>query len=456
MSFNPATIPAAQYLGAPYALPGGGNAKLKFIALTFIWAAYGVSQANPNIAVNVNLAVTNQTSQLGSINGVFIDNTGSDGSVYVYAMDTQQIVPCGPYSTVFAPFHTQLPYLLVIGKGFATDDPSQTTVLVSNGTTPPAFLPELNITYPQFAASPSINRGINIYSPGYASPAIGDQYQFIEQAQATSLNTRLFGTPYSNGGIITLTDWEIQLADASVNAGMDGEIVLTSTGVSGLLYKIPFFVNQTGSAVFPSCLSRRSGLQYKLNAAETWQFQYTAGGNTAATGEIEAIFGYSYKGLGGAAGAPVNTTFGLFGSVATASRTLVSFGNYQIAGFQFVAPSSEQILSVSLQPQGAGFGGGGLNVSIYADNAGNPGALMGTSSDNAGPVFSFNTPIGIVNGLVYWIVAAVRSGNVILGTLTQAGTGFNSGQANTVVGIGVGTNMNANENWCWSVNCQSY
>lgn len=459
MSFNPASVPTVPYQGQIYALPvgtppiaGSGGMQLKVIPINVIWATYGVSQSNPNIGVSVSLTQTSQSVPIDAIRGVYIDNTGSDGSIYVIFQDTGFCIPCAPYSSVFAPCLTNLQNLLILGKGFGTNDPSQTLVSISNGTAHPAALPELNYVYPQYSASPSISRGINIYSPGFTAPAIGDQWQYFEQIGNANNTFALFGTPYSGGGVVTLTDWEI-LAGSPSDSAFSGTIVVASLGASGTLFKIPF--NTTAQAGL-IVLSRISGLQYKLNAAENWQFTYTQTTGTA-NALIEARFGFSYKGTGTATPTPTPLSFGLLGQGNNPRQ--ISSAQKQWAGFQFTAPASTQIFNVQWQGFVANTGTAG-DCWIYTDNNGTPGIQLADTEQYisaAGYVqYNFATQIPIISGNKYWAVVEYGASNgPTYYTVTKAGTGFNSAYAASLAGLVPAAGLNANENWATQINCES-
>lgn len=464
MSFNPAGIPTVNYIGAPAAQPSAVGTRPKqiprVVPLTFNWQLYGVSNSNSAIQVPINLAQNAQTRQLDAIRGVYIDNTGCDAAVYVYFPDTGCIVTCAQFSTNWQPVFTNLLQCVVIGKGFVTGDTSQTTIFLSNETFPPGESAELQFVYPQYLASPRITRGVNQFTPGFTSPAIGDQWQFLKQSLAAigTFTTTLFGSPYVAGGFITLTNLTVSIGNSagSSTAVATGTFTIQSTGISGALFN--------GDLSPQGLIIDQSALQLKLNANETWQFSAVVG--TGASNDLSLFLGYSYAGVGTA---ETLFNFGNLNLTLSAQNYIVG-GTHLFAGVQFTAPETGSILSalVQLVPQ-VGSGGASFSVALYSDNAGNPGTLLATSVPtlipgfaNAQPVqFNFPQPLPqIINGTKYWLVfpsvnPAPNKYNLPVTSLGAVNVNFSGGSNTTIAAIGNGTSaFPAGSNISFQINCQ--
>jgi hypothetical protein len=194
-------------------------------------------------------------------------------------------------------------------------------------------------------------------------------------------------------------------------------------------------------------------LQYKLNAAETWQLTNTITSGASAGASLAAILGFSYKGTGVAGN--VQNSFGLFNAVPTGNRAIANPGALTACGFQFAAPSTQTVISVSVNVIAENSYQASV-CEIYADVGGNPINLLGQATFYSFGQWNFPSPIPINNGVLYWIVFLMDANqNVEFSTVTQAGTGFNSGRAANIASIGVDTNMNINENFCWNINTQA-
>lgn len=456
MSFNPATIPSVPFIGQPYSIPVNlGSIAARAIPLQFIWETYGVSQVNNQVAVNISLNVNNQTVLGGAIRGCYIDNTGSDCAIYVYFSDTQVTIPCAPFSAVWSPVTTGIWNLTVIGRGFSTNDQSQTLVTLFNIGVPPAEIAELNVTYPQFSASPSISRGLNIYSNGYASPAIGDQFQTGRLTDIGGLTTRLFNSPYLGGGLITLTDWSITLLSNGTPV-VSGEYTIQSTGASGIYYQGDFAQSLDSNNSPYSILMSKTGLQHKLNAAETWEIITPT---LPATGFLTYHFGFSYKGTGSATTPSMPISIGLLADAPSGQITGV--GGLAFYGLQFTPASTFNITNISPMFVQVPGGTGGLNVtmSIYTDVGGSPGLVLGsvntTPNQMVANATAFASSILVAAAQTYWLVIQMTT-NATFNFVTLGGTGFASGNAATAAGITADLNMGgANRNWCWQINGQS-
>jgi hypothetical protein len=452
VSINPSTIPAQPYVGTTFSIPSALGQKSKtlprVIPITIPWLIYGVSQAQPNAGVTVNLKQNSQTTLLDAIRGCYIDNTGSDGSIYVYFPDTGHTVTCAPFATAWQPVLTNSWVCNIYGKGFGTDDASQTTVYLSNQTFPPAEIEELNIVYPQYTASPSISRGLNIYSNGFASPALGDQFQFNDVPLSGGVDIPVFGTPYSAGGTITLTDFSVNFSLTGGSTKAVGSVTLQSTGASGILWKAYF---GTGTPEGP--MVERQALQYKLNAAELWEWAITTS-TPEADCHLSLLAGYSYKGSGSAA-LPVPVSFGFYSDpVANSEIIAPAGGDYIYAGMQFAPAESFNVTELLANYRQRS---GSPTAYIYTDSGGSPGTLIATFLPPVGQTFMLTNPIPFIAGGTYWIVMTITgAGNFFNANWANVtATGFASAFANTLGGLVPNGNIGAGNNQCWSINGQT-
>lgn len=460
MSFNPLGLGVAvqNYIGQTYSKPSKLGetilAQPRAIPLQFNWANYGVSNTNNVVVVGVNLKQNSQTALLDAVRGVYIDNTGSDASIYVVFPSTGCTVTCPPFAETWQPALCNDDVIYVVGQGFQTGDASQTNVFLSNIPFSAGTTPELNFTYPQFRASPKISRGLNIYSNGWNSPALGDQFQFASMTLGASNSVNLFGTPYNAGGFITLTDVELDITGINGNTGspgITGTFSIASTGPSGTYF--------SGGLAIGGNVLNRTNLQHKLNAAETWQLSTTITSGGSANFQLAGLFGFNYFGTGTA------ETLSNFGTLAQ-NRTglgVVGSAGTNYGGFQFTAPQTESILAISLLINTSVTGGNQNDyvASIYTDNAGHPGTLLATSKA-IGPInnaqfvetrFTFSTLVPISINQKYWVVFGSNIDTLGWVGTTNAVVSNISGLSNTIAGI-AGGQLGAGVNWNCQVYCQ--
>lgn len=463
MSFSAAGIIFKPYIGAAFTLkdqrlcqPMKAGETPKSIPLNFLWANYGASQANPNVGAVLDVSNLAQGNQFSGIRGIYIDNTGSDASISVYFPDTGFTASCGPYSTEWWPVITNGFAVQVAAQGLGTDDLSATAIYLLNHPVMPSQAVQQNYTYPLFRSSPSLSRGLNIFSPGFNSPAIGDQWvqgsiNIAGQASGTTVSALLFGSPYTQGGIITVTDLEIYHTNSGA-ALNDITVQIVSNGASGVYWKAVAAMAsslQPGYQLIP--LTSKSGLQHKLNAAETWSFAVTVSNNVAAGADIAFNYniGFSYQGT-------QTQAQGVFGNINARSNGGRSIGGGQptFAGIKFIAPANANLLSVSLPflvTDHSSF----YHLELWTDNAGNPGAQVGSDSqsiqitgDHYTLNFVFNTPPSLINGNTYWIVVVPETAGASVQIDTYiAVDNFGAGRNNAIAGLAAGQLPDANEKW---------
>jgi hypothetical protein len=202
---NFSAFPAFNYIGTPSAIAVQLSTGLRNIVapLVFNWAVYGAATAVPNIVVQCDLSGNNVASQMGTVQSVFIDNLGSNISVYVTALDTLQTVCAQPNSEGWYPIYSNLMRFQVTGMGFITGFIPATGVMFSNL----RIIPSQNIEFATSAelnlASNTISRGTGIQNTNYGTPALGDQFSQTAGVIAGTgvINSGLWGTPYANGFI---------------------------------------------------------------------------------------------------------------------------------------------------------------------------------------------------------------------------------------------------------------
>lgn len=463
MAFNPLLYPQTAYLGPVYGLPmqfcTPVNDTPKMVPLVFNWASYGVSQADPSIGTQIDLT-QGTTPPIKQIRGVYIDNTGSEASIFVYFPDTGHIITCAPYSTSFAPVLTNGLVAGILARGFATDTAAQTRIFLLNTPVNPGVSAELNVVYPQWRASPQISRGQNIYTSGFAIPAIGDQWNqgLLTQPNGTT-TVPLFGSPYTQGGLITLTDMWAVVTNQSGAQSDRSTVKLASTGVSGTVFefKCPQLPN-TGTASAGNPIAEvvsQNGLQLKLNAGETWNLTWQST-NALALCFLSYRFGFSYQG-------EQAQTFGTIGTYTAAAQPIRSIGggSPEYGGVRFTAPANGTVFFASLF---AVTGTGSYHLELWTDSGGSPSAQVGsdsasralTGSELTEMVFTFSDPPAIVSGQTYWIVMASDNPGAyqLNAQNVSALAGFTSGRNNSITAM-VGNSINGTDEWKMSITYQT-
>jgi hypothetical protein len=461
MSINPLAFRSVSYIGTPFRQPTMLCTPLNdapaCVPLSFNWASYGVSLANPDVAVPINLISNSAVRELlKTIRGVYIDNTGSNASIYIYFPDTKMTVTCAPFSTTFQPVITNVLECTIVGRGFTTNDTSQTNVFLLNTPVDPGFNQEIQNVYPQFRASPTVSRGSNIYTAGFAIPAIGDQWSLQRLFAITGTQSigGLFGTPYQNGGVITLTD--LQIAGIWNGGGVSNgttTVRLYTQGASGNFFLTQFSSNNPVFAPFINF----HGSQFKLNASENWIFEITSNSNNPNI-EVNFHAGFSYQG-------PPSAQYVSVGVLTQPSVTSpgLNTGAARYGGFSFIAPVTGVVQSAAIVNDFASDSG---SVNMVAElrldaGGGNPGALVATSSPTFCPntagvqstfIFPTSAPITVNNR--YWIVMR-NDGASLHRFIAVSGVGltqFQSGIGASPTSLGA---ISPSLLWKMGVNCYS-
>lgn len=468
MSFNPASIPSRAYIGnAQFSLPVAvctpldRNELPNAVRLDFAWASYGASLAVPSVGAFVDISVGSNRPPISKIRSVYINNTQSGASVYVYFPDTAQMVTCAPFATVNQPAMTNGLQVYVYARGLGTDDPSQTQVFLANVVLPPVSVPELNLTFPQFRASPNIARGIGAYSNGFAIPAIGDQWQSGAVAQPNgTTNVALFGAPYVGGGLITLTDIFLNIVQPGTSGDVSLKTVSISAPISGSLITFTDFTVAAFGSFQPGFLTlvQQTGLQYKLDAAEAWTLAFTCTSAQASI-RLNYRFGYSYQGQ-----ATQSTfTFGNFLFAINDTLPTQSGDASAFAGIRFTAPSTASLINVEMIGSVNTLQNTAFQLALYTDNGGSPGQLISTSAvavltGAQLPVnFLFPDAPGLIRGTNYWLVTIGTAPYLATwNVLNNAASPYGSGRAATAAGLTAGAMPGgANQEWQFQATCRT-
>lgn len=263
--------------------------------LSFNWLVYFAAlNGAPNIAVeiNINSGGTAQGGVMDKVVTVKIDNSNSAVPILVNFPDSGDTVSCPPQSIVTLPVNTNGTRAFVIAQGLSVGFTPQTLVTFYNYFIPPSIDPVLQLTYPQWLGSPTIQRNTNqILTPGFGSPALGDQtvqYHFAMDA----INTiPIFGTPRPSGFIyITGIDVKLFLLVAGGTSEQLGSLFAESTGSAGILYEWNYYV------VLPSSIYSiysTYGMNIKIDATQTWRLRNTVDIPTGSLPRMQVGFTYT-------------------------------------------------------------------------------------------------------------------------------------------------------------------
>jgi hypothetical protein len=276
------------YIGTPQALSiklGGIAAQV--VPLLFQWLSYGAGALVPNVNVLVDLR-SQSCVKLDQIRSVYIDNLGSNIPVYVYFPDTNYTIVAKPNSEGWYPAFTNAKVCWVIGEGFTAANIPQTSIILSNVGVQPSVNTEINNDVMLYLASASISRGSTIYNQNFGTPALGDQTQQVAfTLGAGTLSPTLFLGPYTSG-FIYMTALSIMFQGLAI-AAPSANIVLESTGISGLLYQ--FLASPPTAAGINNIVTYQlSNKNIKLDATQTWRFRSTV---ASAGGSVFCAFDYT-------------------------------------------------------------------------------------------------------------------------------------------------------------------
>lgn len=292
MALNLAGVQAVPYLGLYTSFPIGDTYTARLVPLYIDWASYGVGSGVTSAAVKANFVGNAPAEKLAQISAIYIDNLNSNVPVYVYFPDTRYTIAAQPQSTGWFPVITKQKEFVVYADGF-TSAPFPTTNIFAVDKFVPGFLDiAQQFTYPQYKASPVIQRGDNILTPGWAAPALGDQIQSIivspSATPAGYVDVELFGgTAATAGKYVYLLAMDIGSPWIATTSGVLRPSTQVHGSSSGLLYQgvmVATSVNNSYS------LFRMSGMQLRLSGDETWNFSYYQAGTYNASSTINAAF----------------------------------------------------------------------------------------------------------------------------------------------------------------------
>ncbi len=300
MSIAVNSYPATPYRQTPIAWPvkifDPPQQKPASVMLQFNWLVYfAVMNSAPNIAVDVdiNSGGTSQGPVLDKIVTIKIDNSNSLVPILVWFQDSGDVVSCAPQTIVTLPCTTNGNTCKVIAQGLSAGNVPMTNIVFYNYFIPPSIDPVLQLTYPQLIGSPVIQRNANqILTPGYGSPALGDQFvsAALVLTGSGAVIVNLWGTPLASGFIYLKS---VFVAVANVNTGSSAQTekcFLESTGAAGTLIELTFTASPT--ALVYAILLNMSGMDLKLDATQTWQL-HVPGGQATANGTIYWYLNYA-------------------------------------------------------------------------------------------------------------------------------------------------------------------
>lgn len=302
MRFNSvATLP---YIGAVQpaatALCTPPTQKPYSVPLLIDWNVYWQALNQPSsVGVSIDLSLLSPAGgALSEIRSAKIDNTFSNNPIYIVFSDTQDVVTCPPQTVVTMPVNTNQQNFTIIAQDLRDGYIPLTRIWLYNIMLPASVDPAIQYNYPRYLGSPTIQRNFNqTLTPGYGSPALGDQTKNYNMDMGTALNSvTLWNSPVAAGGYLYITTLYLQLVNCNSPANKTIELVIDGS-VSGNLYDIPVsFVSGYPAANPPIVLLALMGLQIKLSASETWKLKALAG-NTIANCTAQLFTCWTYNPL---------------------------------------------------------------------------------------------------------------------------------------------------------------
>lgn len=308
MSFNPNSYRAIPYIGQPFFNPvnspiarnftghSGQGMGPRLVPLSFNWTTYFAAAGNAeNIAVPVNIQGGKvQGGILDQILMVKIDNQNSTVPISVYFPDTQDMVSCPPQTVVTVPAMTNGLNLVVIAQGLSPGFTPETMVYLYNFIVPSVVDPQIQLTFPQWRGSPTVQQGYNqILTPGYGAPALGDQNTSnaftLNHGAGTVLWNNIFGTPRSDYKYVYLTHAHVSLVCAAEASQQNHFMYMQALGASSVLWNFYYSTNPIPTS---AVLLNASGMNLKLDATEQW---FWAQGDTGVNlgGYLNVYFAYT-------------------------------------------------------------------------------------------------------------------------------------------------------------------
>lgn len=281
MSRSFRTTPTSAYKGvalpAPVELCKAPALPPAVVRIDIDFADYWNASLGESVGVIVNLEGSVQGKKLDRIASVKIDNVGNTTPVYVIAPDTLDVVTCPPNAVVTMPIFTNAPQVSVIADGITAGFIPAVRVYLSNVMLQPSVDPEIQVVYPQWRGSPSIQRE-NILTPGFSSPALGDQTgQYELNLSAVNTTSNLFGSPYATG-FVYLTHVYVNLIDCDANPAVTFNLIVDYAAAPQTLYDWLFRALPSNDTSYNRnfCLYQLQGGQLRLDATKNWRFRNTA------------------------------------------------------------------------------------------------------------------------------------------------------------------------------------
>jgi hypothetical protein len=272
MSRTFAGIPVLPFIGQPFRYPLQAARVSKFppsvVPISIDWNTPWQALNKPSqIGIQVNLqAQSTAGAALDIIKSIKIDNSNSTIPIYIQFADTQDVITCPPETIVTEAIYSNLLQFTVYAAGLTTGFIPTTRLQVCNVELTSNVDPEVQLTYPQWRGSPTIQRS-NLVTPGFSSPALGDQ-SVMSAAQMLS-NTvihDLWGTPFAKG-FIYLTNIDVTIVKPLTNIGLI-EWKIAPADNSSILYQ--FYVDTSANVPAFAKMLNFSAMQLRLDATKEW------------------------------------------------------------------------------------------------------------------------------------------------------------------------------------------
>lgn len=305
MAIDVTQYPQTAYRQTPVAWPvsifNPPTQKPSNVVLSFDWTVYfalmsarvgATLAANIAVEVDANSGGTSQGGVIDKIVTAKIDNSNSLNPILVFFPDSGDTISCAPQTIATLPCNTNSSKCFVIAQGLATGFLPKTTVTFYNYFIPPSIDPVLQLVYPQWLGSPTIQRNQNqILTPGFAPPALGDQsVQYAISLVNATTQTGIFGTPLVSGFVyITGVDVRYVTFLAGGTSNVIPSLLLESTGSAGVLFNW-LWMFPIASGIYS--LYNQSGLQIKIDATQSWRLRWTF--QPPSGSGATALAGFSY------------------------------------------------------------------------------------------------------------------------------------------------------------------
>lgn len=292
--------PALPYIGSPQGaatvLCTPAKAAPMTVPLLLDWLVYWTLAQEPaTMGVNVDLSMISPAGgTLDSIRSVKVDNTFSSSPIYVVFPDTSDVVTCAPQTVVTMPVNTNAQNFTVYAENLREGFLPLTRVYLYNIQLPPSVDPAVQLTYPQWLGSPSIQRtSQSILTPGFGPPALGDQIAWVTETLTTVGQTTEI-IPAQASGFFTFTHLNVNVFNTSGSSGLDEKncVIRRAVSLDNIFY-MRFDLPVHGSANIISL----NGMNIKISADEKIEFAFisTTNSGTNSAAKIVAHLCYTYN-----------------------------------------------------------------------------------------------------------------------------------------------------------------